>query len=102
MSAVTSETVAPSEAELQPQMALVETLYGLQNQCKIWRELADLAREPIVASEVNPGVINRFQREELAEFQNLPSPYKVDKGGKRPFLVITEAGRKVLAEKAAK
>lgn len=59
-------------------------------------ELANIARAPIPTAGINPGVINRLMRENLAEIVQLPSPFKVHKGGNCPHLQITEVGRKML------
>lgn len=61
-------------------------------------ELEDIASAPVVSCGVNPGVIARLLRESLVELVQLPSPFKVDKGGKREHLKITQAGRDRLAE----
>lgn len=48
---------------------------------------------PMPRQEVNPGVANRLEREALVETVDLPSPYKVHKGGMCAHLKITPAGR---------
>lgn len=57
--------------------------------------LHQLADAPIPKPEVNPGVANRLEREELAELVNLPSPYKT-KPGPYPHMQITPAGMTAL------
>lgn len=61
--------------------------------------LDSLGRAPVPTAEINPGICDRLTREDLAEYVDLPSPYKVHKGGKTAHLQITDAGRKVLADK---
>lgn len=55
--------------------------------------LKSLVRNPAPKQMINPGVVNRLQREALAEIVDLPSPYASHKGEKIKFLQITEAGR---------
>lgn len=60
--------------------------------------LRDIARSPVPRRAINPGVADRFYREGLTECVMMPSPYKTHRrGAKIDFLVITEAGRAVLA-----
>lgn len=59
----------------------------------LWR----ISRDPCPRQEVNPGVRDRFYREELVEEILKPSPYKTVKG-KVVYLQITEAGLKRLEE----
>lgn len=58
--------------------------------------LARLAGSPIPRPEVNPGVVNRLLREELAAWVSLPSPYPT-RPGQYPHLQITDQGRAVLS-----
>jgi hypothetical protein len=53
--------------------------------------LARIAKSPVPAQEVNPGIVNRLVRGDLVELQDRPSPYRTRKGNV-PHLVITEAG----------
>ncbi len=55
--------------------------------------LHSLASGAMPAQEINPGVQNRFMREALAEYIDLPSPYRTHKGRKIKFMQITDAGR---------
>lgn len=55
--------------------------------------LRSLAHGPIPRQEVNPGVANRLEREDLVDEVDLPSPYKTHKGKKIRFLQINDAGR---------
>lgn len=64
-------------------------------------ELRNLCRAPIPCAGVNPGVINRLMREELAEIVSLPSPFKVHRGGECPHLQITDKGRRAIEAEAA-
>lgn len=64
-----------------------------------WGVLAQLKRGPVPKVSINAGVSNRFLREELAEFVNLPSPFTSHKGRNTPFMQITDAGLARLAEK---
>jgi hypothetical protein len=64
-----------------------------------WAVLGQLARGPIPSSEINPGVNNRFRREDLAETVELPSTFASHKGKKIAFTQITAAGRARLAER---
>lgn len=59
-------------------------------------ELRDIASAPVPCSGVNPGVANRLMRETLIELADLPSPFKVHKGGNCQHYRITEAGRSAL------
>ncbi len=52
---------------------------------------------PIPAQEINPGVINRLEREGLAERYLAPTPYRTRKGNIN-WMRITEAGRAKLKE----
>jgi|GEM_PF-5913314 len=52
--------------------------------------------------EVNAGVVNRLEREDLVKVIRLPSPYKTKVGTLIDFLQITEAGRNVLRDKGDK
>lgn len=62
--------------------------------------LARVAEEPVPRSDVNPGIRDRLTRKPtpLVEIVELPSPYKVDRGGTCPHLRILEAGRAALSE----
>lgn len=55
-----------------------------------------LALSPAPVCEVNPGVINRLLREDLARCGPHPSPFKVHKGKPIEHLHITDAGRAVV------
>lgn len=58
--------------------------------------LTSLCREPVPCQEVNPDIVVRLTREDLARIESLPSPYKAHQGPrvKRiPHLVIADAGR---------
>lgn len=55
--------------------------------------LRELMNGPIVMREINPGVMNRFKREDLVEVVQLPSPYKSHKGADTDWVRITEAGK---------
>ena len=59
-------------------------------------ELRAIARAPIPAQELNPGVRNRLMREFLIELVSMKSPYKVHKGGTCEHVRITDAGIVVL------
>ena len=56
------------------------------------RVLADLCRAPIPRQEINPGIVDRLEREDLATVEDLPSPYRT-RPGKVRHLVVTAAGR---------
>lgn len=60
--------------------------------------LERLSRGAVVGPEINPGLANRFLREALAEWVNLPSPYKT-KPGMYHHMQITEAGRRALEQR---
>lgn len=55
-----------------------------------------LALSPSPVCEVNPGVINRLLREDLARLAPHPSPFKVHKGKPIEHLHITDAGRTIV------
>ncbi len=59
------------------------------------KEISD--GRPVPAHVINPGVINRFQRSNLIELIDLPSPYKTGKGKKIAHIQITQAGLDFLA-----
>jgi len=59
--------------------------------------LRRIAVAPVPRQEVNPGVANRLEREELVRGLQLKSPYASRKGTVE-HLEITEAGRSALAE----
>lgn len=48
---------------------------------------------PTPRSRINPGVVNRLEREDLAKIVRLPSPFKTHKGRLIEHMQITEAGR---------
>ena len=56
-----------------------------------------LADGPCPAQVINPGVINRLEREDLAERYLYQTPYPMGVKGKINWLRITEAGRERLA-----
>jgi hypothetical protein len=58
-----------------------------------------LEEAPVPCSKVNPGIINRLDREDLAEVVDLPSPFRAHRGGTCPHLQITQAGRDLLLSK---
>jgi hypothetical protein len=58
--------------------------------------LSLLTRGAIPVQEINPGVRNRFDREVLVDYVELPSPYKTHKGRKITFAQINDAGRAAL------
>lgn len=60
--------------------------------------LTRLAEAPLPKPEVNPGVVNRLEREALIELVNLPSPYK-SKPGLYLHLKITPAGLAALSNR---
>jgi hypothetical protein len=60
-------------------------------------KLRELLTGPQPACGINPGVINRYMREDLAEIVQLPSPFKTHNGNAIAHVQITEAGRAVLA-----
>jgi hypothetical protein len=62
-----------------------------------WAELAEIARQPVPCSSVNPGVMNRLEREGLIERFMHASPFRVHRGRKIEHLMITAAGRTRLA-----
>jgi hypothetical protein len=66
--------------------------------------LRQLAAAPVLRLKINPGVVDRLTREPdpLAEEVDLPSPFKVHKGGKTRWLQITDAGRALLAGEASR
>lgn len=58
--------------------------------------LRDIARRPVPASEVNPGVRNRFDREGLVAWTKRPSPFKTHRGKMIDYLELSDAGRDAL------
>jgi hypothetical protein len=61
--------------------------------------LRELRRGPVVCQDINAGVQNRFLRDPLgalAEFVNLPSPFRTHKGKLIPHMQITQAGNDFL------
>ena len=60
--------------------------------------LETISRRPVPRQQVNAGVIDRLNREQLIEEVQLPSPYKVHKGRNTVFLAITDAGSTRLRE----
>lgn len=61
-------------------------------------ELRNIAADPVPCCSINPGVINRLRREDLAAVVALPSPFKTHKDGKCPHLQVTSAGIERLRE----
>jgi hypothetical protein len=59
--------------------------------------LRSLLSGPKPRQEINAGVVDRFQREDLTETVRLPSPYKIHKGSLIDFERITDAGRAAVA-----
>lgn len=57
--------------------------------------LRKISRAPVPRCEVNPGVVNRLEREALVEEVALASPFKTRKGLVR-HLQITATGRERL------
>jgi len=57
--------------------------------------LEQISKAPMPRQEVNPGVVNRLQREDLVEIKLQESPYKSVKC-KIQFLFVTDAGRAAL------
>jgi hypothetical protein len=55
--------------------------------------LERLMNGPEPRQTINPGVVNRLEREALVETVMLPSPYQSHKGALTSFLKITDAGR---------
>jgi hypothetical protein len=60
-------------------------------------ELRGLMLAPEPTCGINPGVVNRLRREDLARIVELPSPFPTHKGRKIAHLEITDAGRARLA-----
>lgn len=56
-------------------------------------ELAMIARGPVPASTVNPGVRQRLLGDALVEEVDLPSPFPAHQGDKVAHLRATEAGK---------
>lgn len=56
-------------------------------------ELRYIAREPLPRCSVNPGVVNKLLTEKLVSSVQLPSPFKVHKGGNCEHLEITDLGK---------
>jgi hypothetical protein len=54
--------------------------------------LRQLRAGPMPCHEINAGVINRFQRGDLAEIVDLPSPYVTHHGRNTPHMQITQIG----------
>jgi hypothetical protein len=59
-----------------------------------------LLQGPMPRMRINPGVVDRFEREELAREVWLPSPFASHKGATCAHIEITEAGRQALARHA--
>lgn len=59
-------------------------------------ELKFIAREPLPRSTVNPGIVNKLLSEKLVNSVQLPSPFKVHKGGNCEHLEITDLGKTLL------
>ena len=55
--------------------------------------LRNLMTGPCPANMINPGVINRLQRENLITLVPLPSPYRIHKNKPITHAMITEAGK---------
>lgn len=55
-------------------------------------ELRSLRNRPRPTQEINSGVVNRFQREDLVEEVQLPSPYASHRGRSIAHLRLTAAG----------
>jgi hypothetical protein len=59
--------------------------------------LARIARSPLPACEINPGVRDKLQVFGYAELYQAPSPYKTHKAAQTvAFIRATEAGRAAL------
>ncbi len=56
-------------------------------------ELRHIAQAPLPRSSVNPGVVNKLLSEKLVSSVQLPSPFKVHKGGNCEHLEITDLGK---------
>lgn len=61
-------------------------------------DLADMARRPIAAQEINAGVSHKLLRQGYIEIEHHPSPYKTHKGKMIPHYVATEKGRRYLKD----
>lgn len=61
-------------------------------------KLRELALGPMPSLRLNPGVINRFMCEDLAELFQGPSPFPSHKGRNTQFIRITLAGLARLRE----
>lgn len=62
-------------------------------------KLRELSIAPQPTLLINPGVVNRFLRDELAEIVQLPSPYKSHAGRNTNFMQITQIGLDYLARR---
>jgi hypothetical protein len=60
--------------------------------------LRRIEKSPLPRQEINPGVVNRLEREVLVQDIMLPSPYKTHKKQPIVHLSITEAGKLKLNE----
>lgn len=61
------------------------------------KELLEISKNPKPAASMNPGTVNRLTHtEKLARIVQLPSPFKIHRGGTCPHLEITEKGLKRL------
>ncbi len=58
--------------------------------------LSQLWHGPMPRQQINPGVVNRLEREELVRNVMLDSPYVTSAGKKIQHLEITEAGRQIV------
>jgi hypothetical protein len=60
-----------------------------------------LERGPIPTREINAGVVNRLQREDLVEIVQLPNPYPTSRKRSPTIdhMMITEAGRQARASR---
>lgn len=56
-------------------------------------ELREIIARPVPRVSINPGVAHKLVSEGLAEEVQLPSPFKVHKGGYTAHLQATDAGR---------
>lgn len=61
-------------------------------------DLADMARNPVPAQEINAGVSHKLLRQGYAEIEHHPSPYKTHKGRMIAHYVATEKGRRYLKD----
>lgn len=66
-----------------------------------WSALESLLSGPAPVQSFNPGVRDRFYREEVpvVETVDLPSPFKTHKGREIPHFRLTDHGKKLLSER---